>query len=80
MNHFPVVGLIKDGEKLVGVRPRDAETGEEYEIQARSVVNATGVYADAIRHLDEPDAPSVLAPSQGRTSSWTARSCRGRRP
>lgn len=65
LNHFPVIGLIKNGGKLEGVKARDAETGEEYNINARCVVNATGVYADAVRHLDEPDAPSVLAPSQG---------------
>ena len=28
-------------------------------------MNATGVFADAIRKLDDPAAPPMLAPSQG---------------
>jgi glycerol-3-phosphate dehydrogenase len=29
------------------------------------VINATGVYADAVRHFDEPDSAPILSPSQG---------------
>ena len=29
------------------------------------VVNATGVFADAIRHLEDPEVPPLVAPSQG---------------
>jgi glycerol-3-phosphate dehydrogenase len=65
LNHFRVVGLIKSGGKIEGVRARDAETGEEFDVRARAVVNATGVYADAVRRLDEPEIPALLAPSQG---------------
>ena len=31
----------------------------------RPVINATGVFADSIRRMDEPDAPAMLSPSQG---------------
>ena len=65
LNYAPVTGLLKRGGLVSGVRARDAETGEELEIQARAVVNATGVYADALRQMDEPDAPPLLSPSQG---------------
>jgi glycerol-3-phosphate dehydrogenase len=44
---------------------RDAETGREFELPARVVVNATGVFTDAIRRLDEPATPPLIAPSQG---------------
>ena len=43
----------------------DAETGAEYELQARCVINATGAYVDAIRRMDEPESEAIVAPSQG---------------
>ncbi|MDG3004007.1 glycerol-3-phosphate dehydrogenase/oxidase [Paludisphaera mucosa] len=65
LNHVAVIGLVKELGRIVGVRARDAETGEEFAIRAKAVVNATGVYADAVRRLDQPDASALLAPSQG---------------
>jgi glycerol-3-phosphate dehydrogenase len=66
LNYVEVTGLLKsaDGE-LYGVQARDVETGREYEVRARAVINATGVFADGIRRMDEPDAPALIAPSQG---------------
>jgi glycerol-3-phosphate dehydrogenase len=65
LNYAPVTGLIKQGGKVAGVRARDAETGEELELRARAVVNATGVFADSVRRMDEPTAEAMLSPSQG---------------
>jgi glycerol-3-phosphate dehydrogenase len=41
-----VEGFIKVGQRVVGVNARDLETGEHFEIRARQVVNATGVWTD----------------------------------
>jgi glycerol-3-phosphate dehydrogenase len=41
-----VEGFIKVGERVVGVNAHDLETGERFEIRARQVVNATGVWTD----------------------------------
>ena len=65
VNHASVVGLVKTGGKVSGLRVLDEEAGREHEISASVVVNATGVFADAVRRMDEPDAPSLVAPSQG---------------
>lgn len=65
LNYAPVTGLLKKGDKVVGVTARDAETGEELTARAYAVVNATGVFADDVRRLDAPDTPPMLAPSQG---------------
>jgi glycerol-3-phosphate dehydrogenase len=67
LNYMPVIGVCKDDttNKVNGVRIKDAETGEEFELRARAVVNATGVYADNVRKLDEPTAPVTISPSQG---------------
>lgn len=67
LNYLPITGLTKTptGGRISGVRAHDAESGAEFEIKARVVVNATGVYADTVRHMDEPQAASMLSPSQG---------------
>ena len=41
-----VEGFIKVGERVVGVQAHDLEIGEKFEIRARQVVNATGVWTD----------------------------------
>ncbi|GAB3611964.1 glycerol-3-phosphate dehydrogenase/oxidase [Humibacter ginsengisoli] len=45
-NRVRVEGFLKVGERVVGVRARDRETGEVFEIRAKQVVNATGVWTD----------------------------------
>jgi glycerol-3-phosphate dehydrogenase len=41
-----VEGFLKVGERVVGVKAHDLETGERFEIKAKQVVNATGVWTD----------------------------------
>ncbi len=66
VNHAKVTGLLNDKKGWVsGVRVRDAESGETLEVEARSVVNATGVFADELRRLDDPAAGRMIRPSQG---------------
>lgn len=45
-NRVRVEGFLKVGERVVGVKAHDLETGEKFEIKARQVVNATGVWTD----------------------------------
>src|SRR5260370_5548202 len=65
INYMPVVSLIKEDDLIVGAVMRDSETGSEYQVKARAVINATGVFSDVIRKMDEPDAKTVIAASQG---------------
>ena len=65
LNYLPVTRLIKAGSYVAGAALRDAESGEEFEVRARAVINATGVHADSVRHLDDSDAAPLLTPSQG---------------
>lgn len=67
LNHAPVVGFGHRGGRIASLLARDDETGEELTIEARAFVNATGVYVDAIRRLDEPGSGGspLLTPSQG---------------
>jgi glycerol-3-phosphate dehydrogenase len=43
----------------------DRETGQALEVRARCVINATGVWVDAIRRLGDPAAKEMVSPSQG---------------
>ena len=66
VNYMPVVGLKKDAQGFVtGVEAVDSESMERFEIEARVVVNATGIFTDEIRRLDDPQAQGMVAPSQG---------------
>ncbi|MBL9171707.1 MAG: glycerol-3-phosphate dehydrogenase/oxidase [Verrucomicrobiales bacterium] len=65
LNYFPVRSLLKQNGRTVGVIAEDAETGQSYELSARAVINATGVFSDAIRRMDVPGAAASLSFSQG---------------
>ena len=66
LNYAPVIEVTRDGEGFVdGVVYRDDETGELFTAQARVVVNATGMFADNVRRMTDPEAKKMIAPSQG---------------
>ncbi|MET4106888.1 glycerol-3-phosphate dehydrogenase/oxidase [Hymenobacter sp. UYP22] len=66
LNHMAVTGLLKNAKGQVeSVRALDQETGRTYELRARAVVNATGIFVDGIRQLDQPGTPKLVQPSQG---------------
>ena len=65
LNYLPAIRLLKTDGRVTGAVLRDAESGEEFEIKARAIINATGVHADSVRRLDEPDVAPLLTPSQG---------------
>ncbi|WP_437584220.1 glycerol-3-phosphate dehydrogenase/oxidase [Paramicrobacterium sp. CJ85] len=41
-----VEGFLKVGQRVVGVKAHDLETDEHFEVKAKQVVNATGVWTD----------------------------------
>jgi glycerol-3-phosphate dehydrogenase len=65
VNYLPVTGLLKAGGAVAGVQAVDQETGTAYELRAKVVINATGVFADQVRRLDDRAAEPLVAPSQG---------------
>jgi glycerol-3-phosphate dehydrogenase len=65
-----VVGLAEDARgtataRVHGVEVEDRETGRRLTVAARCVVNATGVWVDSVRRLDDPSAATMVTPSQG---------------
>ncbi|MFA9477544.1 glycerol-3-phosphate dehydrogenase/oxidase [Phycisphaerales bacterium AB-hyl4] len=65
LNYMRVTKLVKQAGVITGVAATDAETGQAYEFKAKVVINATGVYTDAVRRMDDADAPAMIRPSQG---------------
>jgi glycerol-3-phosphate dehydrogenase len=68
-NHARVDGLL-GGDRMTGATVVDEVTGQRFEIQARVVVNATGVWADRVRGLVggaglSGDEQPRLVPSKG---------------
>ena len=46
-----VVGLLKEGERVVGAQVHDLESGRVFDVRARQIVNATGVWTDETQGL-----------------------------
>jgi glycerol-3-phosphate dehydrogenase len=65
LNYATMVRFLKANGRVSGVVVRDEESGEEFEAQARVVINATGVFTDEVRRLDEADSAPMLTVSQG---------------
>ncbi|MBC5775545.1 glycerol-3-phosphate dehydrogenase/oxidase [Pontibacter sp. KCTC 32443] len=66
LNYFKVTGLTKDEKgKVAGVNARDLESGEEYQLQAKVVINATGVFVNDVLKMDTPAQDPLVRPSQG---------------
>jgi len=66
-NRLEVVELLDGNGADGGVRVHDGRSGEEFEIRAANVINATGVWADRIRPEElhsEAEVPTI-APSRG---------------
>lgn len=65
LNYFPVSALLKMNRKVCGVWVKDSFFGKEYEIKSKVVINATGVFTDAIMKMDDAKHENIVSPSQG---------------
>jgi glycerol-3-phosphate dehydrogenase len=63
-NYASVTGLLKDENGKVRGARVEADGGE-LEVHTAAVVNATGVWADEVRHLDEGADPHSMRPAKG---------------
>ena len=65
INYMKVVKLLKSGGQIQGVIAHDLESENLYEIKARAVINAAGVFSDSVRRLDDRDIKPLIQSSQG---------------
>jgi glycerol-3-phosphate dehydrogenase len=60
-----VIGFLREGERVTGVRVRDEQTGAELDVAALQVVNATGVWTDDVQHLAGERGKFLVRASKG---------------
>ena len=65
LNYARVVGLTRNDDFVDGAVFVDEETGQEHEVGARVVVNATGVFTDSVRRMADPSVTPMVQASQG---------------
>jgi len=70
INYMSVEGLLKANNKVCGVMVKDmlcdaSSRSASYEIKAKAVINATGVFTDSILKMNDAKAESLITMSQG---------------
>lgn len=65
VNRVKVGALEKSGGRVAGVIAEDLVGGGRLRLSAKAVINATGVFTDEIRLLDDPTSADIIEPSQG---------------
>lgn len=65
LNHAEAAGFIWETGRVAGAEVRDRITGAEFNVRARVVVNATGVFVDELRRREDASASPLVAVSQG---------------
>jgi len=65
INYMKVSGLIKKKGYCTGVKAKDMESGTIHTLHGKVIINATGIFTDSIRQMDDTKAKSIMAPSQG---------------
>ncbi|XP_032045975.1 glycerol-3-phosphate dehydrogenase, mitochondrial isoform X2 [Aythya fuligula] len=70
-NYAEVLRLLKTTdpgtgkERVCGARCRDVLTGQEFDVKAKCVINATGPFTDSVRKMDDQEVPNICQPSAG---------------
>lgn len=65
-NYIRVNSLLKDQNgKINGVSATDQMSGQIFELKAKSVINATGIFVDEVMQMDAPEKKPSVRPSQG---------------
>ncbi|MFV8343163.1 FAD-dependent oxidoreductase [Flavobacterium sp. XS2P39] len=66
LNYSKVINLLKnDSDQIIGVLTEDQESGERYEIKGKAIINATGVFTNAIMKLNDTVYKKYIVSSQG---------------
>jgi len=66
VNHMKVIDLVKGRSgRISGIVAEDEFTRQTYEINAKAVVNATGVFTNEILNMSDPKHGKYVVPSQG---------------
>ncbi|KAG8464660.1 hypothetical protein KFE25_010028 [Diacronema lutheri] len=70
-NHTEVLNLLTRGTpgspdyKVCGAKVRDVLTDEVYDVRAKQVINACGVFSDKVRKMADPACKEIMVPAPG---------------
>ncbi len=64
-NRARVTGFLRQGERVTGARVTDLETGAEFEVRAKQVINATGVWTDDTQAMADTRGQFHVRASKG---------------
>jgi len=64
-NRVRVTGFLRQGERVTGALVTDLEMGEEFEVRARQVINATGVWTDDTQGMADTRGQFHVRASKG---------------
>jgi len=65
LNYCKAKEFIKTEKKITGVIVEDTISQIKYQAKTKVVINATGVFADEVIQMDEPENEALVTPSQG---------------
>jgi glycerol-3-phosphate dehydrogenase len=66
INYASAIELWKGEDGFIkGLTVEDRESGKQFKVEARVVINATGIFTDKVRRLADPQAETMISPSQG---------------
>jgi len=65
LNYVRADELIMEKGRIAGAVCSDQLGNRSFDIRARCVINATGVFSDEIRRMDNPQARGIITASQG---------------
>ena len=65
LNYCQATSFTRTGDQITGVKILDTVFQKEYAVTAKVVINATGVFTDAVLKMDDPRTPGMIAASQG---------------
>ncbi|MDQ8703066.1 glycerol-3-phosphate dehydrogenase/oxidase [Streptomyces sp. LHD-70] len=78
LNHAEVTGLRFTKGRVTGAELKDRQSGDEFGVNARLVLNATGPWVDHLRRMEDENAAPSIRLSKGahlvlkRTAPWKA--------
>lgn len=64
-NRTKVTGFLRQGERVTGARITDLENGREFEVHAKQVINATGVWTDDTQAMADTRGQFHVRASKG---------------
>ena len=65
LNYVRVHELTRSNGRITGLVAVDEESGRELTLKSRVVINATGIFTDHVRRMDDPNVRRMMTVSQG---------------